>query len=254
MTEKPPGDVPNTTLDPQFRAGGATEDERLLNRPLPKKPVPLDPAAAAFLDTDPWRVLRITGEFIHGFNQLATIGAAITVFGSARTPVDDPYYAAARDLGHRLAREGFAIVTGGGPGIMEAANRGAKEAGGISVGLNIELPHEQSINPYVNRAVNFRYFFTRKTMLAKYSEGFVMFPGGYGTFDEMFEALTLIQTGKLKRFPVILYGSKYWSGLIDWLRDATLASGYISPGDLDIFKVTDSTEEACRILVESYCA
>jgi uncharacterized protein (TIGR00730 family) len=248
------GDVPNPTLDPKVRAGAPTEDERLLNRTLPKKPVPLDPAATAWLDTDPWRVLRITGEFIHGFNQLAAVGAAVTVFGSARTPESDPYYLAARDLGKRLAEAGFAVVTGGGPGIMEAANRGAKDANGVSVGLNIELPHEQSINPYVTIPVNFRYFFTRKTMLAKYSEGFVMFPGGYGTFDEMFEALTLIQTGKLKQFPVILYGSAYWKGLVDWLRHATLASGYISPKDLDIFQMTDSTEEACRILVESYCA
>jgi uncharacterized protein (TIGR00730 family) len=239
-------DVPNPTLNPQVRAAGATEDERLLNRPMPGRPVPLDPAAAAFLDTDPWRVLRITSEFIHGFNQLAAIGAAITIFGSARTPVDDPYYAAARDLGGKLADAGFAVVTGGGPGIMEAANRGAREAGGVSVGLNIELPHEQSINPYVGLPVNFRYFFTRKTMLAKYSEGFVMFPGGFGTFDEMFEALTLIQTGKLRKFPVVLYGPEYWKGLLEWIGGRMMEAGNISASDLKLITVVETPEAAAE--------
>src|SRR5205085_7148146 len=167
----------------------------------------------------PWRVLRIMGEYVHGFDALAEVGAAVTVFGSARTPPSDPMYDAARQAGHRLAGMGFAVITGGGPGIMEAANRGAREAGGLSIGCNIELPREQGLNAYVDVAVNFRYFFCRKTMFMKYSEGFVLFPGGFGTLDELFEALTLIQTGKIKRFPVVLFGTGYWGGLLHWLRE-----------------------------------
>src|SRR5207248_1264774 len=171
---------------------------------------------------DPWRVLRIMGEYVHGFDALAEVGAAVAVFGSARTPQNDPMYEAARDVGRRLAQAGFAVITGGGPGIMEAANRGAREAGGLSVGCNIELPKEQGLNRYVDLSVNFRYFFCRKTMFVKYAEGFVLFPGGFGTLDELFEALTLIQTGKVQRFPVILFNSAYWGGLVAWLRERLL--------------------------------
>jgi uncharacterized protein (TIGR00730 family) len=228
------------------------EDELLLQRWRLRRPQPLDAAQAEFTRQDPWRVLRITSEFVHGFNALAEIGAAITVFGSARVREDHPMYGAARELGAKLAREGFAVITGGGPGIMEAANRGAREAGGVSVGCNIELPHEQAANPYASVSIDFRYFFVRKTMFVKYAEGFVLFPGGYGTLDELFEALTLIQTGKLALFSVILYGSTYWKGLLDWLRGATLGGSYVSPEDLELFRVTDSVDEACRILVDSY--
>src|SRR5688572_26762826 len=202
--------IPNVSLSRAARAGEKTEDELLLQRPKHARPVPRAAEQAAFTRDDPWRVLRIMGEYVHGFDALAEVAAAVTVFGSARTPESDPMYAAARDLGRRLAEAGFAVVTGGGPGIMEAANRGARDAGGLSVGCNIELPHEQAVNPYVDLAVNFRYFFCRKTMFVKYAEGFVLFPGGFGTLDEMFESLTLIQTGKVQRFPVVLFGSAFW--------------------------------------------
>src|SRR5262245_47462357 len=195
--------VPNPSLSRAARTGAPTEDSLLLERPRMRRPQPRDPDRARFTGEDPWRVMRIGAEFVHGINALAELGAAITVFGSARTPRDHPMYEMARDLGSRLAKAGFAVITGGGGGIMEAANRGAAEASGVSVGCNIELPMEQHINPYVQIAVNFRYFFVRKTMFAKYAEGFVLFPGGFGTLDEMFEALTLIQTGKLEHFPVV---------------------------------------------------
>jgi uncharacterized protein (TIGR00730 family) len=197
-------------------------------------------------------VLRIMGEYVHGFDALAEVGAGVAIFGSARTVEVDPMYQAARAVGSALARAGFAVITGGGQGIMEAANRGAREAGGLSIGCNIELPHEQGINPYVDVAINFRYFFCRKTMFVKYSEGFVLFPGGYGTLDELFEALVLIQTGKIKRFPVVLFGSDYWQGLLDWLRRRTLLEAKIDPGDLDLVTVTDSPEEACAIILRAY--
>jgi uncharacterized protein (TIGR00730 family) len=246
------GGVPNPSLNRAARTGKPTEDEQLLQRPRLHEPRPRNPALAEFTRGDPWRVLRITGEFVAGFDALAEIGAAVSIFGSARVGREHPMYAAARRIGHSLAQAGFAVITGGGPGIMEAANRGAKEAGGVSVGCNIELPFEQRLNPYVEVAVNFRYFFVRKTMFVKYAEGFVLFPGGFGTLDELFEALTLIQTEKLSLFPVILFGRSYWQGLLDWLRDATLAAGYISPGDLELYQVTDSVEEACAILLEAY--
>src|SRR6185436_15937991 len=175
---------------------------------------------------------RITGEFVRGFDLLAEIDLAVTVFGSARTVEGSAEYSAAAELGALLAREEFAVITGGGPGIMEAANRGAMEAGGVSVGCNIELPHEQYANPYTNISLDFRYFFVRKTMFVKYSEAFVVFPGGFGTLDELFESLTLIQTGKVKRFPVVLYGSDYWCGLLDWMRERLLAEGMVSEDDL----------------------
>jgi uncharacterized protein (TIGR00730 family) len=192
------------------------------------------------------------GEYVHGFDALAEVGAGICVFGSARTHESDPMYQAARDLGGRLARAGFAVITGGGPGIMEAANRGAREAEGMSIGCNIELPREQGVNPYVDLAINFRYFFCRKTMFMKYAEGFVLFPGGFGTLDELFEALTLIQTGKVEHFPVILFGSAYWKGLIDWIHERLENGNKIGPQDAALLRVTDSTEEACEIVRLAY--
>jgi uncharacterized protein (TIGR00730 family) len=203
-----------------------------------------------FLHSDPWRALRILSEFVDGFDALSRVGPAVTVFGSARTQEGDPFYAAAREVGAGLAREGLTVITGGGPGIMAAANRGAKEAGGFSVGCNIELPHEQSANPYLDLMIDFRYFFVRKTMFMKYAEGFVVFPGGFGTLDELFEALTLIQTGKVDRFPVVLVGCSVWSGLIDWLRADALATGRIGEADLALLTVTDDPAEA----VAAICA
>jgi uncharacterized protein (TIGR00730 family) len=205
-----------------------TEDLRFLERP-----------DASFLHTDPWRVMRIQAEFVDGFDALAKIPPAISVFGSARMPESHPLYADARKVGQELAKAGFAVITGGGPGLMEAANRGCQEAGGLSIGCNIELPFEQAINPYVELGVNFRYFFARKTMFVKYAEGFIVFPGGFGTFDELFEALVLIQTGKVEYFPLVLFGSDYWGPLIEWLRNSTLGEGMISPEDLDRFIVCD---------------
>jgi hypothetical protein len=192
------------------------------------------------------------GEFVEGFDNLARIGPAVTIFGSARTPADHPEYAAARETARLLGEAGFGIITGGGPGIMEAANRGARDADVLSVGCNIELPFEQGTNPYVDVAINFRYFFVRKTMFVKYAEAFVIFPGGFGTLDELFEALTLIQTGKVRDFPVVMVGSAYWKGLIDWFRAALLAEGKISPEDMDLVVVTDSPEEAVRTIVDCY--
>jgi uncharacterized protein (TIGR00730 family) len=200
-----------------------------------------------FVHTDPWRVLRIMGEFVDGFDVLARVGLAVTVFGSARITEDSPWYAAAREVGAGIAKHGFAVITGGGPGIMEAANRGATEAGGLSIGCNIELPHEQSPNPYANLSIDFRYFFVRKTMFVKYSEAFVVFPGGFGTMDELFEALTLIQTSKVQRFPVVLYGSEYWTGLLEWIRGTLAVEGMVSSDDLALVQVVDTTDEVCAI-------
>jgi hypothetical protein len=215
-----------------------TEDERLLaprHRP-------------AFLDSDPWRSLRILAEFVEGFDALAAVGKAVTIFGSARLTEHDPYYAKARQLAGLLAKEGFAVITGGGPGIMEAANRGCHEAGGLSIGCNIELPHEQSVNQYVDLGVEFRYFFARKTMFVKYADAFAIFPGGFGTLDELFESLTLIQTGKIRHFPVVLVGTEYWGGLLEWLRSQATVHGTIYPADLDLMHCTDDMDEACRLL------
>ena len=233
----------------QWRIGkrsDATEDERLLSRR------PEGTRASDFIHTDPWRVFRIMGEFVEGFDALATLGPAVSIFGSARILPDDPMYAAAEETARRLAEVGFAVITGGGPGIMEAANKGAREGGGESVGCNIELPFEQGMNAYVTKAINFRYFFVRKTMFVKYAEGFIIFPGGFGTMDELFEALTLIQTGKVRHFPVVLFGTAYWKGLLDWMRDTMLAEGKISQGDLDWLVVTDSPEETVRVILEAY--
>ena len=196
---------------------------------------------------DPWRVLRILSEFVEGFDALNEVGPAITVFGSARAKPTDPYYTAGRQLGAALANRGFAVITGGGPGIMEAVNRGCHEAGGLSVGCNIELPHEQSLNKYVDLGVEFRYFFVRKNMFVKYARGFVIFPGGFGTLDELFESLTLAQTGKIEHFPIVLFGSPYWRGLLDWLTDHVLAAGAIAPDDLNLMTITDDIEEAAEM-------
>ena len=218
----------------------STTDQRLLDSRGPTD----------WVHTDPWRVLRIQSEFIEGFGALAELGPAIGVFGSARTHVDDPYYAKGEEVGRRLAEAGFAVITGGGPGAMEAANKGASEAGGVSVGLGIELPFELGLNEWVDVGVNFRYFFARKTMFVKYSRGFVVLPGGLGTLDELFEALTLVQTQKVTSFPVVLIGTEYWSGLLAWLRDTVLADGKLSEADLDLLVVTDDVEEAVRLMVE----
>jgi uncharacterized protein (TIGR00730 family) len=238
------GGQENPTLNQASRTGARTEDERLLNEP--------HSGQADFTHTDTWRVLRIQGEFVAGFDALAEVGAAVTFFGSARISAEDPMYARAVELARGLAREGFAIITGGGPGIMEAANRGAKEGGGQSIGCNIELPFEQGTNRYVDLAINFRYFFVRKTMFVKYSEGFIIFPGGFGTLDELFEALTLIQTGKVQNFPVILFGSDYWGGLLRWIKDRLVKERKISPEDLRLLVVTDSVEKAQRLIVDCY--
>jgi uncharacterized protein (TIGR00730 family) len=219
-------------------AHARTEDERLLS-PRHRPP---------FLDSDPWRSLRILAEFVEGFDALAAVGKAVTIFGSARLHEGDPYYAKARQLAGLLAAQGFAVITGGGPGIMEAANRGCHEAGGLSIGCNIELPHEQSVNQYVDLGVEFRYFFARKTMFVKYADAFAIFPGGFGTLDELFESLTLIQTGKIRHFPVVLVGTEYWSGLLDWLRTQATAHGTIDPADLDLMYCTDDMDEACKVL------
>ncbi len=206
-------------------------------------------AAAAFTHADQWRVLRILGEFVEGFDALAEMGPAITVFGSARTAEDAPMYGKARETSHLLAETGFAIITGGGPGTMEASNRGASDAGGESVGVGIDLPFEQGTNAYVTLPLEFRYFFVRKTMFAKYACGFVFFPGGFGTLDELFEALTLIQTGKLDAMPVVLFGSDYWEGLIDWITHTVLGEANISPGDLDLMTITDDPREVVDIML-----
>ncbi|PJI94610.1 TIGR00730 family Rossman fold protein [Luteimicrobium subarcticum] len=204
---------------------------------------------ADWVHSDPWRVLRIQAEFVEGFGALAEVGRAVSVFGSARTKADDPYYAKAEAVARGLVGEGYAVITGGGPGIMEAANKGASEAGGVSIGLGIELPFEQGMNPYVELGVNFRYFFARKTMFVKYSQGFVVLPGGFGTFDELFESLTLVQTRKVTQFPIVLVGREYWSGLLDWLRTTVADHGTISTHDLDLLHVVDDPEEAVRIVV-----
>ena len=217
---------------------GRTEDEKLLQAST----------RPAFLDTDTWRTLRILSEFVEGFEALAGVGRAVSVFGSARTPEGHPVYELARAVGRHLAEAGFAVITGGGPGTMEAANRGCREGSGLSIGCNIELPHEQHLNPYVDIAIDFHYFFARKTMFVKYSDAFVIMPGGFGTLDELFESLTLIQTGKIRNFPVVLVGRDYWSGLIAWIRDTQLAAGAISPGDLDLLKITDDPQEAVDII------
>ncbi len=191
------------------------------------------------------------GEFVEGFDELATLTRGVSIFGSARTRADDPDYAAAQETAALLARAGFAVITGGGPGIMESANRGAFEAGGLSIGCNIELPFEQNSNPYLTKGLKFKYFFVRKMMFVKYSLGFIIFPGGFGTLDELFEALTLIQTKKIRNFPVVLFGSKYWEGLLNWIRDFALTTGKVTEQDLKLLHVTDSPAEVVQIIVNS---
>ena len=200
---------------------------------------------------DAWRALRILSEFVDGFDTLADLPPAVSVFGSARSKPDSPECELAADLGAALAEAGYAVITGGGPGVMEAANRGATEAGGMSVGLGIELPFEQGLNDWVDMGIDFRYFFVRKTMFVKYAQAFVVLPGGFGTLDELFEAVTLVQTKKVTRFPVILMGTAYWAGLIEWVKQTLLADGKINQVDLDLIQVTDDVEEAVRIIVDA---
>jgi len=237
MTEKPP----------RWNAeqNRPTEDEELLQTAPPVE------RPDALRKTDPWRVLRIMGEFVTGFDRLGDVFDGVAFFGSARTPVTDPQYAAAVEASRLLAQAGFPIITGGGPGIMEAANRGAVEGGGLSIGCNIELPFEQGTNKYVRRSIDFRFFFIRKMMFVKYSMAFVVFPGGFGTMDELFEALTLIQTGKIKHFPVVLFGTEYWRGLLDWMRNTVAQEKKIDGKDMHLFHVTDDPAEAARIIIDS---
>ena len=248
--------------------GQVTEDERLLHRPTQPLISPTDPMPSErvkeeehaleramhfdFTVTDPWRVFRIMSEFVEGFDTLSHIPPAVAIFGSARAKAEDPAYVAAVETARLLAKAGFGIITGGGPGIMEAANKGAQEGGNISIGCNIELPFEQKPNPYLDISLDFRYFFVRKTMFVKYSEAFVIFPGGFGTMDELFEALTLIQTKKVNHFPIILYDSNYWGGLITWIRDYMLASEKIFPEDAGLLRLSDDPQEICKIVIEAY--
>jgi uncharacterized protein (TIGR00730 family) len=220
---------------------GSTTDQRLLDRRGPTD----------WVHTDPWRVLRIQSEFVEGFGLLAELPRAVSVFGSARTPRDHPHYQAGVRIGAELARAGYAVITGGGPGVMEAANRGASEAGGLSVGLGIELPFEQELNEWVDVGISFRYFFVRKTMFVKYAQAFVILPGGFGTLDELFEALTLVQTRKVTRFPVILFGTEYWGGLLDWIRSTLIESATISADDVELFRLTDDVDEVIAVIQEA---
>jgi len=241
MSEEIPERYRGRTVMRREQVEGSTTDQRLLDSRGPTD----------WVHADPWRVMRIQSEFVEGFGALAELGPAISVFGSARTPVDDPSYDMAERVGRGLVDAGFAVITGGGPGVMEAANKGACQAGGVSVGLGIELPFESGLNEYVDRGLNFRYFFARKTMFVKYAQGFIVLPGGFGTFDELFEALTLVQTQKVTSFPIVLLGTAYWSGLVDWIRGTVLASGKVSERDLDMFRVTDDVDEAVAAMVEA---
>ncbi len=243
--ERPHGHLPERRKGPVTLRGRqaetSTTDQRLLDSGGPSD----------WVHSDPWRVLRIQAEFVEGFGALAELGAAVSVFGSARSGPHTEEYATAEQLGRALVRAGYAVITGGGPGVMEAANKGANEAGGISVGLGIELPFEQGINRYVDLGVNFRYFFARKTMFVKYAQGFVVLPGGFGTLDELFEALVLVQTQKVTSFPVILIGTAFWSGLIDWVRGTLVERGMIAAADVDLITVTDDVDEVVRIIADA---
>jgi uncharacterized protein (TIGR00730 family) len=248
--ERPDGERPRekqrgpVVLRRQQRNESSTTDQRLLD----------SRGHTDWVHTDPWRVLRIQAEFVEGFGMLSELPRAVTVFGSARTPRDHPEYALGRDLGAALARDNFAVITGGGPGAMEAVNRGCQEAGGLSVGLGIELPFEQGLNEWVDLGINFRYFFARKTMFVKYSQAFVCLPGGFGTLDELFEALTLVQTKKVTKFPVVLFGRSYWGGLYDWVHDTVYKEGKIGEKDMALLHVTDDVDDAIRVVEEAYQA
>jgi uncharacterized protein (TIGR00730 family) len=231
---------PVTLRDKQIPA--TTTDQRLLDRRGPSD----------WVHTDPWRVMRIQAEFVEGFGLLAELGMAVSIFGSARTKPGTAEYELADSIASGLAKAGYAIITGGGPGVMEAANKGAAEAGGVSVGLGIELPLESGLNDYVNIGVEFRYFFVRKTVFVKYSQAFVVLPGGFGTMDELFEALTLLATGKITKFPIVLVGSAYWSGLLDWLKATMLAEGNIGPEELTLFQVVDDADEVVKIIKKAH--
>jgi uncharacterized protein (TIGR00730 family) len=237
-----PNDRERYRQGPVLRSGqqvpATTTDQRLLDSDEPVN----------WLHTDPWRVLRIQSEFVDGFGTLAELGPAVAVFGSARTGRDEPAYAQAEQLARRLAESGLAVITGGGPGIMEAANKGAAGAGGVSVGLGIELPFESGLNDHVNLGINFRYFFVRKTMFVKYAQGFVVMPGGFGTLDELFEALTLVQTRKVTSFPVVLFWRAYWEGLLDWFRTSALPYGSVGQRDLAMLQLTDDVDEAVALV------
>lgn len=253
MSPDAPSTGPDATPGPGIRRGpqtlrgaaaeGPTFDQLLLRADREQSP--------GSTTTDAWRVMRIQGEFIEGFGALADLGPAISVFGSARTPPGAAEYEQAREVGRRLSEAGFAVVTGGGPGVMEAANRGAREAGGVSVGLGIELPHEQGMNEWVDVGVDFRYFFVRKVMFLKYSQGFVVAPGGLGTLDELFEALTLVQTGKVTAFPVVLLDRDFWSPLVDWIRDTLVSRGMIHAVDMHLIQVADTPEEAVALVLNT---
>ena len=219
-----------------------TTDQRLLDRRGP----------ADFVHTDPWRVLRIQAEFVEGFGLLAELGPAVAIFGSARTPRGAAEYQTAERIASGLVKAGYAVITGGGPAVMEAANKGAVEGGGVSVGLGIELPLEMGLNDYVEVGLEFRYFFVRKTCFVKYSQAFVVLPGGFGTMDELFEALTLVATGKITKFPIVLVGSSYWSGLLSWLQDVVLASGNIGHAEFGLISVADDPDEVVRIICEAH--
>lgn len=228
---------------PVSAIGKPMQDAQLLTPP--------DPQQMPFTETDTWRVLRIMGEFVEAFDTLAELGPAVTIFGSARVRSGHPQYEAAVEVARILGEAGYAIITGGGPGIMEAGNRGAKKAGALSIGLNIELPFEQGSNPFVEVPIDFHYFFVRKTAFVKYAQAFVIFPGGFGTMDELFEALTLIQTGKIENFPIILYDSNYWSGLLEWLKSIMLTGQKIGPQDIDLLQLTDSPQEVLEIIKQA---
>jgi len=225
-----------------------TEDELLLKAAVEN----LEELPSVVVKGESWRVFRIMGEFVEGFDELTRLGPAVSIFGSARTPPDNPMYSKCVETARRLGEAGFSIITGGGPGMMQAANQGAHEAGVPSVGLNIELPFEQDLNPYADLKIHFRYFFVRKTMFVKYAQAFVIFPGGFGTLDELFESLTLKQTGKIRDFPLVLFGSEYWGGLLEWLESRVMAEGKISQADLDLIKITDSPQEAVEHIVTRF--
>ena len=225
------------------RTGETTEDQILLETPTK--------ADQDFTDTDPWRIFKIMGEFVEGFDGMAKVTRGVSIFGSARIQPDDHYYQVAVETGRLLAQAGFAVITGGGPGIMEAANKGALEAGGASVGCNIQLPFEQDSNPYLTTSITFNYFFVRKVMFVKYAVAFIIFPGGFGTMDELFESLTLIQTRKIRNFPVILVGKDFWHDMVGWIKNTMLRENKISPDDLRLLFITDSPEEAVQTIIKS---